>query len=230
MLIRLVQRCDILGMMIFRTELALLSSKDLQSKDNSEFDDSVRDIMDSPLHCHESDSERPKYADLPNDTVEILNAMLELTSVFEQIGPRGSLSDSRSATRLTSMIRRLESSAPSQDQVHEACRFAALIYYQALYHNVPFASSANTALVQNLRASLENTVADGWKGVPGVWVWALLIGTAAERTNTKDVFLAGHLSTICLSLVQMGHDVADLLKHFLWLEKAVEKKASTFSA
>lgn len=186
--------------------------------------------MDSPLHCYESGSEKPKYADLPNNTVEILNAMLELTSIFQDAGPRGSLSDSHNGPRLTSINRRLESSAPSQDQVYEACRFAALIYYRALCHNVPFASAANTALVQKLRAALENTVADGWNGVPGVWVWALLIGTAAERTNTKDVFLAGHLSTICLSLVQMGHDVAELLKHFLWLEKAVEEKSSPFSA
>ncbi|MCJ1268824.1 hypothetical protein MMC22_008712 [Lobaria immixta] len=223
--------CDILGMMIFRTELALLSSEDLQAKDNSELeDDSVRDILDSPLQCNGSDSEQPKYANLAQETVGILKAMLDLTSTFEQTGPRVSLSESHRETRLDSIDRRLESCALPHDQVHEACRFAALIYFRALYHNVPFASSANNALVQNLRASLENTFADGWKGVPGVWIWALLIGTAAERTNTKDVFLAGHLSTICLGLVQMGHDVAELLKHFIWLEKAVEDKASRFSA
>lgn len=213
--------------MIFRTELALLSSKDLQSKDNSELeDDSVSDILGSPL---QSDSEQPKYADLPKETVGILKAMLELTSIFEQAGHRVSLSESHSGTSWTSISRRLELSATPQDQVHEACRFAALIYFRALYHNVPFTSSTNTALVQSLRASLEKTVAESWNGVPGVLVWALLIGTAAERANTKDVFLAGHLSTICLSLVQMGHDVAELLKHFLWLEKAVESKASRFS-
>lgn len=217
--------------MIFRTEPALLSRMDLQGNDTSELEDeSVRDILDSPLHCYESDSEQPKYADLPKDTVWILNAMLELTSIFGQSGPRASLSETHSESRWSSLNRRLESVALPNDHVYEACRFAALIYFRALYHNVPFASSANSALVQTLRTLLENTVADGWNGVPGVWVWALLIGTAAERTNTKDVFLAGNLSTICLSLVQMGHDVAGLLKHFLWLEKMVENKASSFSA
>lgn len=216
-----------MGRIIFRTELALLSPKDLRGKDQSELeDDSVRDILDSPLSCRETDSEEPKFADLPKDTVGILNAMLELTSIFDQSGPRASLSECQGGTRWTSIHRRLELSALPHDQVYEACRFAALIYLRALYHNVPFGSSANTELVQNLRTSLENTVADSWHGVPGVCVWALLIGTAAERTNTTDVFLAGQLSTICLSLVQMGHDVAELLKHFLWLEKAVEEKAS----
>lgn len=216
-------------MMIFRTELALLSSTDPQGKDNSELEDSGRDVLDSPLQCHEPD-EQPKYAELPKDTVGILNAMLDLTNLFGQAGPRVSLSESPGGTRWTSIDRRLEQSENLHDQVHEACRFAALIYFRALFHNIPFASTANTALVQSLRASLENTVVDGWNGVPGVLVWALLIGTAAERANTKDVFLAGHLSTICLSLIQMGHDVAELLKHFIWLEKMVEQKASRFSA
>ncbi|MCJ1262409.1 hypothetical protein MMC22_002279 [Lobaria immixta] len=221
--------CDILGMVIFRTELALLSSEDLQAKDNSKLkDDSIRDILNSPLQCNESDSEQPKYANLAQATVGNLNAMLDLTSIFEQTGPRVSLSELHRETRWDSIVRRLESSALPHDQVHETCRFAALIYSRALYHNVPFASSTNNTLVQNLRASLENTVADGWNGVPGVWIWALLIGTAAERTNTKDAFFAGHLSTICLSLVQMGHNLAGLLKHFIWLEKAVEDKASRF--
>ncbi|MCJ1470678.1 hypothetical protein MMC07_009325 [Pseudocyphellaria aurata] len=223
--------CDILGRIIFRTELALLSQKDLRGKDHSELeDDSARDILDSPLSCRESDSEEPKYGDLPKETVAILNAMLELTGIFGQSGPRANLSESQGGTRWASIYRRLELSALPQDQVYEACRFAAMIYLRALYHNVPFGSPANSELVHNLRTSLENTVADRWHGVPGVCVWALLIGTAADRTNTTDVFLAGHLSTICLSLVQMGHDVAELLKHFLWLEKAVEEKASRFSA
>lgn len=218
-------------MTIFRTKLDLLSSQDLQGKDMSEFEnESARDILDSPFHCHESDSEQPKFANLPKDTVRILIAMLELTSSFQQTGPRVSLSESHNGTHWISINRHLELTALPHDQVYEACRFAALIYLRALYHNVPFASPANTELVKNLRSSLENTVADGWNGVPGVLVWALLIGTAAERTNAKDMFLAGHLSPICLSLVHMGHDVAELLKHFIWLERAVEEKASRFSA
>ena len=218
-------------MTIFRTKLDLLSNQDLHGKDVSEFEnESARHILNSPFHCHESDSEQPKFANLPKDTVRVLIAMLELTSIFHQTGPRVSLRESHSGTHWMVISRHLESTALPHDQVYEACRFAALIYLRALYHNVPFASPANTELAKNLRSSLDNTVADGWNGVPGVFVWALLIGTAAERTNAKDMFLAGHLSPICLSLVQMGHDVAELLKHFIWLERAVEEKASRLSA
>ena len=206
--------------MIFRTDLAL--SADIRETSQLQ-ESSFPSLLDSPLYS-ESTSSHPKYPELPAYTVQILDAMSELTDVFQKTGPNETLSSS--SKRLCQC---LESGSPGKDPTYEACRLAGLIYFRALYQNVNFASSENTELMQALRRSLETIFVDGWNGVPGVLLWALLIGTAAERTNTADAFLAGHLSITCLSLVTLGHDVTEILQRFLWLEKAVEGKAKRFS-
>ncbi len=185
-------------------------------------------MLDSPLHVQEDLPGHPKYFDLPADIVEIINALQKLTSTFEESGPRVSLNDSPNGPQFAPLGRRLELAVSQKDIIYEACRLAGLIYFRALFHNVPFASPKNAVLMHDLRASLQSTITEGWNGVPGLLVWALLVGTAAERTNTTEVFMAGHLSTTCLSLLPLGHDVAQILKHFLWLERVVEEKASRF--
>lgn len=208
-------------MMIFRTELAL--SEHLRGENSQLQSDASPNLLESPIYS-ESDSSHPKYPELTAHTTQILNAMSDLTDIFQKTGPEATLANGSKGLR-----RCLESGSPGNDEPHEACRLAGLIYFRALYQNIPFASSENTELMQALRTSLETIFVDGWNGVPGVLLWVLLVGTAAERTNTADVFLAGHLSISCLSLVTLGHDVSEILMRFLWLEKAVEGKASRFS-
>lgn len=208
-------------MMIFRTELAL--SADIREETSQLQENSFSGILESPLYS-ESTSSHPAYPELPAHTVQVLHAMSELTSIFQETGPNASLSTSSKR-----LYHCLESGSPGKGPTYEACRLAGLIYFRALYHNIPFSSSENTGLMQALQTSLETIFVDGWNGVPGVLLWALLIGTAAERSNSADAFLAGHLSITCLSLVTLGHDVSEILKRFLWLEKAVEEKASRLS-
>ena len=222
--------CDLVGTIIFRTDLALLSNDDLSEIDQSLLNvDCARGMLDSPLYLEEGLSESPKYSNLSTATVKILNAMYELTTTFQKTDPRLSLENSASGRRFASLGLHLESAVSRNDPIYEACRLAGLIYFRALYHNIAFASPENTVFMQGLRASLQTTIAEGWNGVPGALIWALLVGTAAERSDADDVFLAGHLSTMCISLVPFGHNIAQLLKRFLLLERLAEEKSSRFS-
>lgn len=186
-------------------------------------------MLDSPLYLEEGLSESPKYSNLPTATVKILNALYELTIAFQKTEPRLSLENSASGRRFASLGLHLESAVSRNDPVYEACRIAGLIYFRALYHNTPFTSPENTVCMQDLRKSLQTTITEGWNRVPGALIWALLVGTAVERSDADGVFLAGHLSTTCISLVPFGHNIAQLLKKFLLLERLVEEKASRFS-
>lgn len=186
-------------------------------------------MLDSPLYLEEGLSESPKYSNLSTSIVKILNALYELTTTFKKTDPRLSLENSASGRRFASLGLHLESAVSRNDLIYEACRLAGLIYFRALYHNIPFTSPENTIFTQDLQASLQTTITEGWNGVPGALIWVLVVGTAAKRSDTDVVFLAGHLSTTCISLVPFGHDVAQLLKQFLLLERLVDEKASRFS-
>lgn len=186
-------------------------------------------MLDSPLYLEEGLSESPKYSNLSTAIVKILDALYELTTTFQKMDPRLSLENSASGRRFASLGLHLELAVSRNDLIYEACRLAGLIYFRALYYNIPFASPENTVFMQDLRKSLQTTITEGWNGVPGALIWALLVGTAAERSDADEVFLAGHLSTTCISLVPFGHDIAHLLKKFLLLERLVEEKASRFS-
>lgn len=230
-----MNRCDILGTIIFRTQLALLSNKDLQERANFQSQASpIGNVLDSPLQRYNGYPSQSSHPFLSSETVQILDDMNELTRIFEDAGPMVSLKTSTKATRCELICRRLdlvptEGSVLSQDHIYRASRLAGQIYFRAVYHNIPFASPANARLVRDLRVSLESSIFHFWDSVAGVLVWALLVGAACERTNTEDVFLAGHLSTTCLSLVALGYDATKTLIKFLWLERAVEDKAARFS-
>lgn len=222
--------CDLVGTIIFRTDLALLSNSDLSEIDRSLLNvDRARGMLDSPLYLEDSLSESPKYSNLSTAIVKILNALFELTTTYKKTDPRLSLENSASGRRFASLGHLLKSAVSRNDPIYEACRLAGLIYFRALYYNIPFTSQENTIFMQDLRASIQATITEGWKGVPGALIWALLVGTAAGRSNADDMFLSGHLSTTCISLVPFGHDIAQLLKHFLLLERLVDEKASRFS-
>lgn len=186
-------------------------------------------MLDSPLYLEEGLSERPKYSNLSTATVKILNALFELTTTFKKTDPRLSLENSASGRRFVSLGPLLNSAVSRNGPIYEACRLAGLIYFRALYYNIPFTSQENAIFMQDLRTSIQATITEGWNGVPGALIWTLLVGTAAGRSNADDMFLSGHLSTTCISLVPFGHDIAQLLKQFLLLERLVDEKAIRFS-
>lgn len=222
--------CDLVGTIIFRTDLALLSNGDLSEIDRSLLNvDRARGMLDSPLYLEEGLSESPKYSTLSTANVKILNALFELTTTFNKTDPRLSLENSASGRGFASLGPLLKSAVSRNDPIYEACRLAGLIYFRALYHSIPFTSQENTIFMQDLRTSVQATITEGWNGVPGALIWALLVGTAAGRSNADDMFFSGHLSTTCISLVPSGHDIAQLLKQFLLLERLVDEKASRLS-
>ena len=224
-------RCDLLGTIIYRTPLAILSAEESHIHADSPFQaDLDNDLLDSPLQSSTVFSGQRGFSELRPDIVQILNDMHDLTQMFEETYTENSLADSIYMDRCVSIERSLDSlpfatdTHSKDDQIYEACRLAALIYFRALVHNVSFGSPINSQIMQNLRFSLASSILCGWNDVPGVLIWTLLVGTAADRSGTEDVFFAGHLSTTSRCLLPLLHNVSKVLKKFLWIESVVDER------
>ena len=197
------------------------------------------DIFNSPLGRCDDPAEPSRRPNLPADSIGISNALYGLTQRWTAANrERASLKDSPEvANRCASIERQLslgstQSTTTVQSQtplypVREACRLAGLIYFRALFHNIPFSSSQNTVIMQGLKAALENSILSGWNGAPGLLLWVLLVGTAAARSNGEENFFAGHLSTTCFCLVTHWYDVQQILATFLRMERMVERLAQS---
>lgn len=110
--------------------------------------------------------------------------------------------------------------------LEESCYLASLIYFSALVDNIPFNSHLNKSTLDRLRKTIGTSVPGGWDHAPGLLLWVLLVGTAAEREGEEDVFFAAHLSTTCLCVgVRHFGDVRNMLVKFLWVERIVQERA-----
>ena len=204
-----------------------------------EQDGIANDIFDSPLGRCDNPAELQRQPHLSPDSIQTLNDLYELTKTWGAANrARAHLKDSTAVTKRCASMQRQLSLDPTQSttraqsqttpyQVREACRLAGLIYFRALFHNIPFSSSENVVIMQRLRAALENSILSGWNGAPGLLLWALLVGTAAARSNGEETFFAGHLSTTCFCLVAHWHDVQQILATFLRMERVVESLAES---
>lgn len=211
----------------------LVSFQDLESNGIAD------DIFDSPLGRCDDPAELQRRPILPPDSIQMLNALYELTRIWGAANrARASLKDSTAVVSRCASIERQLSLDPIQSttaaqsqtppyQVREACRLAGLIYFRALFHNIPFSSSENTVIVQSLRAALEISMLSGWNGAPGLLLWVLLVGTAAAQSNVNETFFAGHLSTTCFCLVSHWKDVQQILAKFWHMERMVERIAES---
>lgn len=196
-------------------------------------------MFDSPLGRCDDPAELQRRLQLSPDSIQTLNDLHELTRTWHAANrTRANLKDFTAvANRCASIERQLsldptQSTAAAQSQtptyqVREACRLAGLIYFRALFHNIPFSSSENVVIMQRLRAVLETSILSGWNGAPGLLLWTLLVGTAAARSNGDETFFAGHLSTTCFCLVAHWHDVQQILATFLRMERMVERIAQS---
>ena len=194
-------------------------------------------LFNSPLQLSNVFSEPQRQPRLTPDMSQMLSDLHELTLHWSATFSGLHSKDSISATRCASIERRLGSTLTTQSQLphyllqlHEACRLAAVIYFRALVHNVPFSSSENFVAMQGLRAALGNSILSEWGGAPGLLLWALLVGTAAARSKSEETFFAGHLSTTSFCLVAKWHDVQQILVTFLRMERRVEMRAAEFNA
>lgn len=196
-------------------------------------------IFDSPLGRCDNPAEPQRRLNLPADSIGISNALYGLTRRWTEANrERASLKDSDEVANRCVLIERQLSLGSTQStttaqnqtshyQVREACRLAGLIYFRALFHNIPFSSSHNAVIMQGLKAALENSILSGWNGAPGLLLWVLLVGTAAARSNRDENFFAGHLSTTCFCLVTHWHDVQQILAMFWRMERMVERLAES---
>ena len=104
-----------------------------------------------------------------------------------------------------------------------------MIFFRALYYNKPFASHDNFDTLQRLRASIEKTILGGWDHFAGILIWALLVGTAAERESAERTF-AEHLSKTCCAIGgRSAEDLKITLQKFIDVESLVEAKAAQLS-
>lgn len=229
-LILICSSCDLSGAIICRTNPVLVAADDFEENGIAE------ELFDSPLqHCDDF-PEPQRQPRLSPDMIQTLNDLHELTQRWKATYSGLKSKDSISTNRFALIERRLSLnpspstvSAQSQlspFQVQESCRLAGLIYFRALFRNIPFSSSENVVAMQGLRVALENTILSGWDGAPGLLLWALLVGTAAARSKSEGTFFAGHLSTTCFCLVAKWHDVQQMLVTFLRMERLVEKRAA----
>ena len=82
------------------------------------------------------------------------------------------------------------------------------------------------SLVERLRLQIERTVLGAWDRAPGILIWVLLVGTAAERNGTEKMLFAGHLSLVALCVgLRQYEDVRNMLAKFWCIERLVEKSA-----
>lgn len=219
-------RCDLSGAIIFRTTPVLVTNQDLDQGGIAE------NMFDSPLgHCDDP-IEPHRRPNLSTDSIQTLNNLWALTQRWITASRSGAkLKDSTPVANRFALIERqltlnpTHSAAAAQSQmphqVREACRLAGLIYFRALFHDVPFSSSENLMAMQGLRAALEISILSGWNGAPGLLLWVLLVGTAAARSTSDQTFFAGHLSTTCFCLVAHWHNVQQILATFLQIDRMV---------
>lgn len=145
-------------------------------------------------------------ARLNGETLRLIDDIYALTLMFEEIPHDMFLQNSKFAQECTCMERRLrllsssgfptrqlEATRQRRNLLFEACRLAALIYFDALYHLRPFGNAANFKTLQSLRVTVEKTILCDWDQYPGVLIWVLAVGTAAERGSPEAV-IAEHLS------------------------------------
>lgn len=216
-----------MGAVVFRTELALIPHAE---KSETVLED---DLLDSPMQSHSQAIVYQKGSELSPDMMQLLDDILKVTCEWDNICFGAALGGFEFSAQCLSVERRLnlltsantDPSNPLRNQVDEACRVSGLIYLRALSHGVPFASPANLALLQDLRKSLDNSTIHGWTESPGVLIWVLLVGTAVERTQHESAFFAGHLSATSICMVAKWHDVHQMFKKFLRIEKTVEVNA-----
>ncbi len=229
-LMLICSRCDLSGAIIYRINPVLLTAGDCEE------DGIAEDLFSSPLKNCDGSFEPQWQLRLSSDTTQTLKDLHELTLIWNASSSDMSLRGSRYTDRCASIEHRLSlhpspSTIAAQSQlppyqIREACRLAGLIYFRALFYNIPFSSPDNVVVMQGLRAALENSVLSGWDGSPGLLLWVLLVGTAAARSKAEEGFFAGHLSTTCFCLVVKWHDVQQMLATFLRMERRVEKRAA----
>ena len=113
-----------------------------------------------------------------------------------------------------------------EEKMNEAIHITCRLYALALLHDVPFGHSNNRKSLLILQQLLESTILVGWTELPGVLLWVLLVGAAAERDHGEGNVIAGYLAAVC-NYIGMRHwdAVREILVTFLAIEDKLDARA-----
>ena len=112
-----------------------------------------------------------------------------------------------------------------EEKISEALYITSRIYALALAYDVPFGHPRNRKALKTLQQLLESTILVGWTNLPGVLLWVLLVGAAAERDHGEGNIIAGYLAAIC-NYIGMRHwdAVREILITFLAVEDRLDAR------
>ena len=223
-------RCDYLGAIINRSKLIYvptgrpLTQKALQ----------ISPILaqTSPLLDSNGSSQAPSVPQHPEGTSQVIEIMRRLTRAFSDHDEDPSLDQQDLRDSVASYTQDLYSPEQSiftgtvEERISEAIHITSRIYTLALLHDVPFGHPRNLKALQTLQQLLESTILVGWTDLPGVLLWVLLVGAAAERDHGEGNVIAGYLAAIC-NYIGMRHwdAVREVLITFLAVEDKVDARA-----
>ncbi len=113
-----------------------------------------------------------------------------------------------------------------EGKMSEALHITSRLYALALLHDVPFDHPNNRKALRILQQLLESTILVGWTNLPGVLLWVLLVGAAAERDQGEGNIIAGYLAAICTYIGLRHWDaVREILETFLAVEDKLDARA-----
>ena len=112
-----------------------------------------------------------------------------------------------------------------EQRMDRVLHLAAAIYGLALAYNRPFGHPENRKPLRLLQKLIESTILVGWKDLPGALLWALLVGTAAERDSGEEKIITRYLANICLYVgVRHWDAVKEILTKFLAIEDLLDER------
>lgn len=223
-------RCDYLGAIIHRSKLIFVPTNQSLTQKAPQISPILAHT--SPLLDSIGSSQTPSVLQSPQGTSEVIETMRQLTRAFCDQDENSSLDQQGLRDSLASYTQDIYSPEQAilagtvEEKMSEALHIACRLYALALLHDVPFGHPNNRKALQILQQLLESTVLVGWTDLPGVLLWVLLVGAAAERDHGEGNVIAGYLSAIC-NYIGMRHwdAVREILVTFLAVEDKLDARA-----
>jgi hypothetical protein len=123
-----------------------------------------------------------------------------------------------------------EDRAHRGDDIYEACRLAARIYWGCIYTTTPFSADTNGSHMVALKAALEKTNDElWWDAAPEVLVWTCLVGGAAARYRPERGWFIARLGPTMVTLGEKRPtELQGSLLTFGWLAGMCEARLKLF--
>ncbi|KAK0510174.1 hypothetical protein JMJ35_007568 [Cladonia borealis] len=222
--------CDYLGAIIHRSKLIYVPTGPPLAQKAPQISPIL--AQTSPLLDSNGSSQTPPIPQRPQRTSESIETMRRLTRAFCNHDENSSLDQPGLRDSLSSYTQDIYSPEQAiligtvEEKMSEAIYITCRLYALALLHDVPFGHSNNRKSLLLLQQLLESTILVGWTDLPGVLLWVLLVGAAAERDHGEGNVIAGYLAAVC-NYIGMRHwdAVREILVTFLAIEDKLDARA-----